>query len=364
MLSSTAKLLRQAQNLSIRTNSVLSTRTMASSIPATQKAIVLDSVVADPSGLDACFRTDYEVPKPGPKQVLVHNKFAGVNFIDTYHRTGLYKLPTPFGLGREGSGEVVAVGNDVDASICKVGDRVAYLGPDTYQEYTACSSNFVYSVPEGVELDVLTTLLTQGLTAQYLACNTFQLGPGKVCLVQAAAGGTGQLLVQMAKALGATVIGTCSKSKVPVAESVGCDLVLPYDELSEEEVVKRVKEATEGKGVHVSYDGVGAKTYKMSMNCVRKLGTVVLFGNASGAVPPIDPLQLSALGSIFLTRPKLYDYLDDHEDFKKRMDQLVAWIKDGSVKVTVQQVLPLEQAGEAHRLLESGATKGKLLLSM
>ncbi|GBG23993.1 Alcohol dehydrogenase 1 [Hondaea fermentalgiana] len=340
---------------------------MQDGLPETQRAVILDGVVEKAEGLDACLKSDAEVPGVktplGPRQVLVRNEYAGVNFIDTYFRTGLYPKAAPFGLGQEGAGEVVGVGSEVPETFTKLGDRVVYLGNPTYCEYSAVDADMCYAVPEGVALDDLLTLAVQGLTAQYLACETYPLSSDKVCLVQAAAGGTGQILVQIAKALGATVIGTCSSGKVEVAKSVGCDLVLPYDELSQEEVVKRVKEATDGKGVHVAYDGVGKKTYKMSMQCIRKRGMLVVFGNASGATPPIDPLELTAQGSIYLTRPSLYGYLEGQEDLKRRMDMLVGWIKDGSIKVTVQEKLALEQASKAHHMLESGATKGKLLLT-
>ncbi|GBG33754.1 Alcohol dehydrogenase 2 [Hondaea fermentalgiana] len=340
--------------------------TLADGVPDKQMAVVLEHIVEKAEDLNACLRDDVDVPgknKPlGAQEVLVRNKFAGVNFIDTYFRTGLYKAEAPFGLGREGAGEVVGVGSEVPESICKLGDNVAYLASSTYAQYSAASADRVYKAPADVGLDVLTTLLTQGLTAQYLARDSFPLGPGKACLVQAAAGGTGQLLVQVAKALGATVIGTCSKRKSDIAKAVGCDLVLNYDELSQDEVVDRVKEATEGKGVHVAYDGVGKATYQMSMQCVRKRGTLVLFGNASGAVPPIDPLDLTKQGSIFLTRPIMGHHIEDQADFASRMDELVAWYKDGSVKVTVQATLPLSEVSESHRLLESGSTQGKVLL--
>mmetsp|Transcript_20387 Transcript_20387/g.40089 ORF Transcript_20387/g.40089 Transcript_20387/m.40089 type:complete len:392 (+) Transcript_20387:46-1221(+) len=341
---------------------------LADNVPDKMTAVLLDKPVENAEDLGKFVRDDIDVPgksKPlGPREVLVRNKYCGVNFIDTYFRSGLYPKPLPTGLGQEGAGEVVGKGEEVTDDMCRIGDTVVYMGHPTYAEYAAANINTVSAVPEDVPLEDLLTLSIQGLTAHYLAMDTYPLGKGKTCLIHAAAGGTGQLLVQIAKLLGAeTVIGTCSKAKVDIAKNAGCDLVLPYDELDHEEMIKRVKEATGGEGVHVVYDGVGKSTYQMSMKCIRSRGMLVIFGNSSGATPPIDPLDLTSNGCIFLTRPSLYGYIKTHEDYQRGMSDLVNWYKEGKLKVNVQKVFPFKEAGQAHKFIESGKTTGKLLLA-
>mmetsp|Transcript_17601 Transcript_17601/g.29941 ORF Transcript_17601/g.29941 Transcript_17601/m.29941 type:complete len:381 (+) Transcript_17601:60-1202(+) len=309
--------------------------------------------------------SNIKVPAPGDDDVVIRNEFAGVNFIDTYHRTGLYPREKPFTLGVEGAGVLCGFGKNVDKSMFSSQTaRVVYYGANTYAEYTVVNSNQVVEIPGDITSDIAVTCVTQGMTAHYLACSTFALGPGHSCLVHAASGGTGQLLVQIAKIRGAKVIGTCSKAKVRVAQNAGADVVLPYNELSSEEIIRGVKRETDGMGVDVAYDGVGASTWEISLDSLKRRGFCVLFGNASGPVPPIDPLVLNAKGSLFLTRPKLYDYIDTREQLCERMEDLFRWVREGKLRFNIQKVFELEQAQQAHEFLESGKTEGKVLLKV
>lgn len=310
-------------------------------------------------GPNALSYDEIETPQPGAGQVRVKLEASGVNYIDVYHRTGLYKLNLPAILGREGAGVVDAVGADV--STVRQGDRVAFvLDAPSYAEYAIVSAQRVVRVPANVSLQDAAAVLLQGLTAHYLCYSTYPLQQGDWTLIHAAAGGAGQLAVQVAKIAGARVIGTVStKAKAEVARAAGCDEVILY---SETDFVPRVREITGGKGVPVVYDSVGKDTYAGSLNCLAPRGMFVSWGNASGAVPPIDPLTLMSKGSLYMTRPTLGHYLATPEEYAWRADALFGWLGEGKVVVRIDQTLPLRQAVQAHEYLESRKAMGKILL--
>lgn len=302
---------------------------------------------------------DAPKPEPGPGQVRVQVKAAGVNFIDTYHRRGWYPIPAPFTPGVEAAGVVDAVGADVKEF--SVGDRVAYgLTIGSYAEYSLVDAAVAVPLPEGVTFEEGAAAMIQGMTAHYLACSTYPLQPNDTCLIHAAAGGTGALLVQIAKIRGARVIGTVSTAeKEAIARECGADEVIRYTEKDFEEEVKRL---TDGKGVNVVYDSVGKTTFDKSLNCLRSRGYMVLFGQASGIVPPVDPQILNQKGSIFLTRPVLGAYTLTREELLGRAGDVFRWIGEGKLKIRQDQTFPLAQAQAAHEYLEGRQTKGKVLL--
>lgn len=304
-----------------------------------------------------CVDEKQAIPTITTKQLLVKVSFAGVNYIDTYQRSGLYPLDSPFVLGREGSGVVAAVGSDL--SDWKVGDVVGFLSQGSYAQYAAVDAAAAIKVPEGVSLQDACAALLQGLTAHYLCTSTYTLKKGSVCLIHAGAGGTGRLIIQMAKQLGATVITTCSTSKIDVATSAGADMVIDYTKC---DFQKEVMQYTNNKGVDVVYDGVGKTTWEQSLHSLKKRGLLVLFGNASGPVPPINPLELSKFGSLFITRPTLFDYIADPEEKALRCSDLFTWIAEKKVVITVATILPLSKADEAHALLTGRTVAGKILL--
>ena len=294
---------------------------------------------------------------PLPGQVLVENHYSGINFIDTYHRSGLYARELPFVAGQEAGG-VVAQSDD---PAFPVGTAVAYSTLGTYSEYTAVPSAKLLTVPDHLPLDQATSLVVQGLTAHYLTTDAHAnlIAPGQWMLIHAAAGGTGQLAVQMAKAQGYKVIGTCSASKMPIAKACGCDAVVDYNA---EDVVARVMEITDGVGVHCALDGVGKSTADSSLDSLAQRGICVFFGNASGPVEPVSPLRLIGK-STFVTRPKLLDYTKDREELDRRAKETFEWAANGTVKVSVDRVFGLGEAKEAHDYIEGGKTTGKLLLN-
>ncbi|MEX2303341.1 MAG: quinone oxidoreductase [Bryobacterales bacterium] len=302
---------------------------------------------------------DTGVPKPGPRQALVKIEAAGVNFIDIYFREGLYKAELPFTNGQEAAGTVAEVGAEV--SEVKVGDRVAYTSvPGSYAEYAAVPADRLVKVPGGVETRTAAAIMLQGMTVHYLTHSTFAVQPGQTVLIHAAAGGVGLTLVQVAKMRGARVIGTCSTNeKAERVRQAGADEVILYSEKSFEEEVKRL---TEGRGVDVVYDSVGKDTWEGSLNCLRPRGMMVTFGNASGPVPPVPPLTLTAKGSLFMTRPSLIHYIAQREELEKRSSDLFAWLQSGKLKVHIGGEFPLAQAAEAQTRLASRLTSGKLLL--
>lgn len=302
---------------------------------------------------------DVTEPKPGAGEVLVRLAAAGINFIDVYRRTGMYPVPKPFIPGTEGAGTVTALGDGTTGFV--VGDRVAYEGPlGAYAEVQAVPAAKLVKIPDGVATDVAAAVMLQGMTAHYLATSTYPLAPGITCLIHAAAGGTGGLLVQIAKKKGARVIGTVgTAAKAELARSDGADETIQY---TSENVVARVKELTNSRGVDVVYDSVGKTTFDASLDCLRPRGYMVLFGASSGAVPPFDPQILNRKGSLYLTRPTLGNYTAAREEMVGRANEIFAWIKSGELEVRIAREFPLKDAADAQRALESRQLAGKILL--
>lgn len=310
-------------------------------------------------GCEALQLDDIDVPAPGPGEARVKLAAVGVNFIDVYYRLGLYKLDTPFTLGTEGAGVVDAVGENVRE--VKKGDRVAFtMHNGTYAEYVTVPAQKLVPVPEAVDLATAAAVMTQGMTAHYLTHSTFPLQSGHHALIHAAAGGTGLLLVQMAKLRGAHVIGTVStEEKARRARDAGADDVILY---TKQDFVAETQQLTGGRGVHVVYDSVGKDTFDRSLDCLRPRGYMILFGQSSGPVPPLDPQVLNRKGSLFLTRPYLSHYLLDRNELLWRARDVFRAIEDGDLKVRIDRTLPLSEAAAAHRALESRETSGKVLL--
>jgi NADPH2:quinone reductase len=315
--------------------------------------------VHTPGGPDALTYDDVPEPTAGAGQAVVKLEASGVNYIDVYFRTGAYKAPLPLTVGLEGAGTVAAVGSGV--TDVRVGDRVAWTGvPGSYAQMTAVPADRLVKLPDGLSGKDGAAAMLQGLTAHYLVTSTYPLKPGDVCLVQAAAGGMGLLLCQMAKMRGATVIGTVStEEKAALARAAGADHVVLYTKQDFEAEVKRI---TGGAGVHVVYDGVGASTFDKGLNCLRPRGLMALFGAASGPVPPLDLQVLNARGSLFVTRPSLNHHIASREELLQRSGDVLGWIRDGKIKLRVEHQYPLAQAAEAHRALEGRKTTGKILL--
>ena len=302
---------------------------------------------------------DLPLPEPGPGQARIKLAAVGVNFIDTYHRKGLYPGQLPFTLGQEGAGVVDAVGAGV--SEVQPDDRVVYASVQgAYAEYALVPATRLVPVPAGVGCEQAAAAMLQGLTAHYLAFSTYPLKPGDTALVHAAAGGVGRLLVQIAKRCGARVIGTASTDeKIALARSGGADEVIAYTREDFEAATKRL---TDGKGVDVVYDSVGKTTFDQSLNCLRPRGYLVLYGQSSGPVPPLDPQVLNGKGSLFLTRPTLAHYIATRDELLSRSNDLFGWIANGELDVQIDRTFPLTQAADAHRYLEDRQTKGKVLL--
>jgi len=298
-------------------------------------------------------------PKPQPGEAVVRIEAAGVNFIDVYHRTGLYKVPLPATLGQEGAGVVETVAPDVAG--VKPGDRVAWAPVSGgYAERAAIPALKLVQLPQGVSARDGAAAMLQGMTAHYLATSTYPLKAGDTCLVHAAAGGVGGLLCQIAKMRGARVIGTAgSEEKTKIAREAGADDTIDYTKQDFEAEVKRL---TGGKGVQVVYDSVGKTVFDQSLNCLARRGMMVTFGNASGLVPPVEPLTLSQKGSLFLTRPTLFHYAATREDLERRAGDVLDWIAQGKLKIHIGAEFPLERAADAHRALEGRKTTGKVLL--
>jgi len=299
------------------------------------------------------------MPTPGPGEALVKIEAAGVNFIDIYFRQGLYKAPLPLTLGLEAAGVVEAVGPE--ATHVEPGDRVAYAGiPGAYSQYAVAPAARLVKLPEGVDARSGAAAMLQGMTAHYLATSTFPLRPGHTALVHAAAGGVGLLLIQIAKMRGARVLGTVStEEKARLAREAGADEVIIYTAQDFEAEAKRF---TGGAGLDVVYDSVGRSTWEKSMKSLRPRGMLVLYGNASGPVPPVDPLLLSQRGSLFLTRPRLGDYTASREELLDRAGDVLGWIAAGKLRLRIEHVFPLEQAAKAQEELAGRRTTGKILL--
>ncbi len=297
--------------------------------------------------------------EPGSAEAVIKLKSIGVNFIDIYQRSGGYEMPLPFTPGNEGAGEVIAIGPDVTE--VKVGDRVVYTGATgSYAEYSILPAWRLVEIPKALDFQRAAAVMLQGMTAHYLVRGAYSLKAGQTCLVHAAAGGMGLLLTQMAKHISARVIGTVStQQKAEMAKSVGCDEVILYTEQDFEDEVKRL---TDGRGVDVVYDSVGKDTFNKSINCLLPRGYMMLYGQSSGAVPPVDPQLLNRKGSLFLTRPSLAHYTATRDELLQRASDVLEWVASGELRVHINSEMPLAQAPEAHRLLQSRGTMGKVLL--
>src|SRR6266852_5308792 len=302
---------------------------------------------------------DVPVPRPKPNEVVVKIAAAGVNFIDVYFREGRYPSPLPFIDGQEAAGTVTETGSEVKS--LKPGDRVAYTGiMGAYAEYSAVPADRLVRVPSGITDQQAAAAMLQGMTAHYLLCGSYPLKKGETTLIHASAGGVGLLLVQMAKNIGARVIGTAgSEEKAKLAREAGADEIILYDRQDFEAETKRL---TDGKGVHVVYDGVGKTTFDKDLNVLRPRGYLVLFGASSGAVPPFDLARLSQKGSLFVTRPTLVHHIATPEELQRRATDVLNMIATGKVKLRIEHIYPLREAQQAHRDLEARKTTGKLLL--
>jgi NADPH2:quinone reductase len=300
------------------------------------------------------------VPQPGPQQVLVKIEAIGVNFIDIYLREGRYPAKLPFVLGQEAAGVVTALGPGVSGF--KVGDRVVWchiLG--AYAEYAVVPLGVLIAVPDGVTTRQAAAALLQGTTAHYLSHSTYAIQRGDAVLVHAGAGGVGLLLIQMAKRLGARVLTTVStEAKAALAREAGADETILY---TREDFAARVRELTGGEGVPVVYDSVGKTTFEGSLACLRRRGLMVLYGGASGPVPPLDLIRLSTMGSLYVTRPTMKDYTSTRQELEQRVGDVLGWVGDGSLKLRIEHSYPLAEAAQAHRDLEGRKTTGKVLLA-
>ncbi len=315
--------------------------------------------VKSPGGPEVLELSELPTPQPGAGQALVRVEAVGVNFIDIYQRSGVYKLPLPFTLGQEGAGVVESVGPDV--SEVKPGDRVAWAGPlGSYATHQAIPAARLVPVPAKLDLKSAAAAMLQGMTAHYLTTDTFVLRPGHSCLIHAAAGGVGQLFCQLARRAGAQVIGTASGAeKAQLARAAGAHEVIDYRTQDFEAEVKRL---TGGAGVHVAYDSVGKDTWEKSLRSLRPRGMLVIFGGSSGPVPPIDIQSLAQGGSLYLTRPTLYNYVLTRDELLSRAGAVLGAVERGELKLRIEDALPLADAGKAHALLASRQTTGKLLL--
>jgi NADPH2:quinone reductase len=316
-------------------------------------------VVSQPGGREVLSLAEVETPTPGPGQVLVRVEAAGVNFIDVYQRTGLYRMPLPGRLGLEGAGVIEALGEGVTG--ISAGDRVAWAGvPGSYASHVIAPVEKLVPVPAGVDARTAAAAMLQGMTAQYLVTSTYRLQHGDACIVHAAAGGVGLLLCQMADEAGALVFGTVStKEKAQLAREAGADEAILYRET---DFAAEARRLTQGAGVQVVYDSVGKDTFDRSLQSLGRRGMLVLYGQSSGPVPPFDPQRLNAAGSAFLTRPSLGDYTATREELLARAADVFARIAAGRLRIRIHATLPLKDASEAHRMLEGRETTGKVLL--
>lgn len=315
--------------------------------------------VSEVGGPEVLTLIEVPIPSPKPNEAIVQVKFAGVNFIDVYFREGRYSILLPFINGQEASGVVTEVGSEV--TNVKPGDRVAYTGAlGSYAEYAAVPASRLVKIPGELDFEQAAAAMLQGMTAHYLVYSTYPLKSGETALIHAAAGGVGLLLVQMAKKIGARVIGTAgSQEKAELARDAGADECIIYTEADFETETKRL---TDNKGVDVVYDGVGKTTFDKDLNVLRPRGYLVLFGGASGAVPPFDLIKLSQKGSLYITRPTLLHYTATREELEWRAKDVMQMIVDGEVRLRIHKIYPLKEAAQAHRDLEGRKTTGKLLL--
>lgn len=315
--------------------------------------------IANTGGPERLVMAEVDTPAPGPGEILVRLSAIGVNFIDVYYRTGLYPASLPFTPGMEAAGTVAAVGSGV--TDLAVGDRVAYaMVRGSYADHALVPADKAVSIPPGVDDRTAAAVMLQGMTAHYLTRSTFPLAVGHTILVHAAAGGVGLLLVQMATRLGARVIGTVSTpAKAELARAAGAGDVINY---REDDFASAVSALTDGRGVDVVYDSVGAATFTKGLGCLKPRGLMVSFGNSSGPVPAVAPLTLSQQGSLFLTRPSLGHYLGSRDELAWRAGDVLGAVADGALHVHIARTYPLAAAGDAHRDLEGRTTVGKLLL--
>ena len=316
--------------------------------------------VADVGGPDVLRLEEVPVPEPGPGQILLRVEAAGVNFVDVYHRKGLYKVQLPFTPGREAAGVVERVGADVRG--IRPGDRVvSETVVGGYADYALVAADRAVPVPDGVDTRLAAAVMLQGLTAHYLAYSTYPLRSGETCLVHAAAGGVGLLLCQIASRIGAHVIGTAgSEEKARLARQAGAAEVILY---AETDFLEEVRRLTGGSGVQVVYDSVGRTTFLKGLDCLAPRGLMALYGQSSGPVEPLDPQLLNQKGSLFLTRPTLAHYVSSRSELLRRSEELLGWVQDGSLRVRIGREFPLASAAEAHTELEGRRTTGKVLLA-
>ena len=316
--------------------------------------------VREYGGPEAMSYDEVDIPSIGENDVLVKIEASGINFIDTYQRSGLYQIPLPATLGLEAAGTVTEIGLNV--SSFQSGDRVAYTSvPGAYADYAVVPDEKLVKLPDGVDFSQGAAAMLQGCTAHYLCKSTYEVKAGDRCLIHAAAGGVGLLLIQMVKNAGGFVIGTVStEEKANLAKSAGADEVILYSEQNFETEVKRI---TEGAGVNVVYDSVGKSTFQKSIDCLSKLGYMVLYGNASGPVTEFNPATLGPKGSLFLTRPTLFDYTADRESLDWRTSDVFNWIAEGSLNLRVEHFYALADAQQAHKDLEGRKTTGKIILT-
>lgn len=317
--------------------------------------------IHSPGDIDVLSVDTVDSPQPGPGQLLVANEFAGVNFIDTYQRSGRYPLPLPAAIGMEGAGIVAEVGDGVtDVS---VGDRVAWAwGQGSYADQVVVNADKAALIPANIPTDIAAAAMLQGMTAHYLITSVYAVKPGDIALVHAAAGGVGLVITQMLARRGVTVIGTVSTDKkAEAATHAGAAHIIRYDR---EDVATRVAAITGGEKCHVVYDGVGQATFEGSLDSLRPRGTLALFGAASGPVPPFDLQRLSPLGSLIITRPTLAHFIQTQEEHQWRSGELFDDIASGALTITIGGRYDLTDAATAHRDLESRATSGKLLLTI
>jgi len=315
--------------------------------------------VHETGGTEKLVYQDIAKPSPGPKQALVRIHACGVNFIDIYDRTGLYPLPLPFTPGSEAAGVVEAVGDGVTA--VKAGDRVGYAGPvGSYAEYALIPDWQLVKIPDGIDFQQAAAAMLQGMTAHYLTHSTFPLKRGETVLLHAAAGGVGLLLAQMASKIGARVIGTVgTDEKAALAKQAGVNDIILY---REEDFEAAVRKLTSGAGVDVVYDSVGQSTFEKSLNCLKRRGMLVLFGQSSGRVPPFDLNALNSKGSLYVTRPGLPHYAATADELRWRAGDVLQWVADGSLKLRIDRVFKLSEAAKAQTALETRQTAGKVLL--
>jgi NADPH:quinone reductase len=312
-----------------------------------------------PGGPETLRYDDVAEPTPKPGQAVVKVEAAGLNYIDVYYRSGLYKADLPMTLGMEAAGTVAAIGSNVTQ--VKVGDKVAYTGvPGAYAEYALVPADRLVVLPAGLSTKQGAAAMLQGMTAHYLACSTWPLKAGDACLVHAAAGGVGLLLCQIAKMRGAHVLGTVStEDKAKLARQSGADEAILY---TQRDFVEEVKRLTGGRGLQVVYDSVGKDTFEKGFACLAPRGMMVLYGQSSGPVGPFDVGKLAAGGSLFLTRPSLVAYTATRAELEQRAGDVLGWIRDGKLALRMEFEFPLKDAAEAHRALEGRRTTGKVLL--